>query len=501
MTKLSTAGPLSCPVHIAQFTIGHLLCMRAGNLKGLNMKSVVLGLVLSVFVNFFMAPVSSAYAQDRLHDKQPYQVAQVGYEIYIDNRGRRYLIDPETGEAVGRANRNARFSRNDKNRVQRELRKLERRGRLEQEINGLFEIFPNREQRQDRLSRRRQRDDGYFLRKRGSRNRASNDRRYFNRETDQQPPSATTQEEEVARLPGYNQPVKRVPSPNGLRKPKFNTAQMTRLQVFLDREGFSPGVIDGKWGSNVSKAAASWKQSTGSNADLRNATTLNKLAARSGGDVFASHTITAKDTSGPFVKNVPADYAKKAELESLSYTSVLEMLAEKFHMSQTYLRKLNPGKNFNRAGTTIQVVSPGSVATQKVHYIIADKSRKQVRTYGRNGKLVTAYPATIGSVATPSPTGTHEVARIAVNPDYTYNPKVNFQQGKNDKILRIPPGPNGPVGSVWIALSKPTYGIHGTPNPSTIGKTNSHGCIRLTNWDALELVKLVTKGVTVEFVE
>ena len=102
-----------------------------------------------------------------------------------------------------------------------------------------------------------------------------------------------------------------------------------------------------------------------------------------------------------------------------------------------------------------------------------------------------AYPATIGSSDTPSPTGTHEVARIAFNPEYTYNPNVNFKQGDNSQILTIPPGPNGPVGSIWIALSKPTYGIHGTPDPSKIGKTESHGCVRLTNWDAAELAKLV----------
>ncbi|MDP3897456.1 MAG: L,D-transpeptidase, partial [Mesorhizobium sp.] len=130
-----------------------------------------------------------------------------------------------------------------------------------------------------------------------------------------------------------------------------------------------------------------------------------------------------------------------------------------------------------------------------------DKAQKQVLAYDAYDKLVAAYPATIGSADTPSPTGTHAISRIALNPNYTYNPKINFKQGENDKVLRIPPGPNGPVGSVWIALSKPTYGIHGTPEPSKIGKTNSHGCVRLTNWDAQELAKLVSKGVTVEFIE
>lgn len=121
--------------------------------------------------------------------------------------------------------------------------------------------------------------------------------------------------------------------------------------------------------------------------------------------------------------------------------------------------------------------------------IVAHKGIKQVFAYGEDGALIAAYPATIGSTDTPSPSGTHTVERVALNPGYTYNPKINFRQGQNDKILQIPPGPNGPVGTVWIALSKPTYGIHGTPEPSKIGKTNSHGCIRLTNWDATELAK------------
>src|SRR5690606_32537873 len=106
----------------------------------------------------------------------------------------------------------------------------------------------------------------------------------------------------------------------------------------------------------------------------------------------------------------------------------------------------------------------------KVARIVADKSARQVRAYGEDGRLVVAYPSTIGSEATPSPSGTHTVERIALDPQYTYNPKINFQQGNNTRVLTIPPGPNGPVGTVWIALSKPTYGIHGTPDPSKIGK-------------------------------
>ena len=170
-------------------------------------------------------------------------------------------------------------------------------------------------------------------------------------------------------------------------------------------------------------------------------------------------------------------------------------------MDEDYLKALNPDANFNRPGTIIRVANIGKPITQQVARIVADKGKKQVFAYDADGKLVAAYPATIGSTDTPSPTGTHAVSRVAFNPNYTYNPKINFKQGDNDKVLTIPPGPNGPVGSIWIALDKPTYGIHGTPDPSKIGKTESHGCVRLTNWDAQELAKLVKPGVIVEFVD
>lgn len=185
----------------------------------------------------------------------------------------------------------------------------------------------------------------------------------------------------------------------------------------------------------------------------------------------------------------------------MAYTSVAEMLGEKFHIDEAYLKEINPGVNFNQPGSVVKVPNLGKPVRAKVARIIADKGRKQVRGYDENGKLVVAYPSTIGSSDNPSPSGIVQVERIAINPNYTYNPKINFKQGNNDKVLTIPPGPNGPVGTVWIALSKPTYGIHGTPAPSRIGKTSSHGCVRLTNWDAEELAKLVKPGVTVEFTE
>ena len=276
--------------------------------------------------------------------------------------------------------------------------------------------------------------------------------------------------------------------------------RIAQLQILLDRAGVSPGVIDGHMGGNVDKALAAYRELTGTRISMIDYATVEAELAARGGEPFVDYTITPEDVAGPYVASIPSDYSQKAQLEAMSYTSVGEMLAERFHMSEAYLKDLNKGIEF-RPGAVIKVANVGADVTRKVAKIIADKGREQVRAYDEAGRLVVAYPATIGSSDTPSPTGTHTVERIALDPEYTYNPKINFTQGNNTKVLRIPPGPNGPVGSVWIALSKPTYGIHGTPDPSKIGKTNSHGCIRLTNWDAQELAKLVSKGVTVEFHE
>ncbi len=277
--------------------------------------------------------------------------------------------------------------------------------------------------------------------------------------------------------------------------------QVARIQILLDRYGVSPGVIDGRMGDNVNKAIAAWRDKTGIALRTYDDVAIEAALAESGGDAFVAYEITPMDAAGPFVASVPEDYGEKAQLDRLGFTTVTEMLGERFHMDEAYLKALNPRVDFSKPGTIVKVANVGANMTGKVARIVADKGRKQVRGYDEAGKLLVAYPATIGSSDNPSPVGTHSVERIAFDPEYTYNPKVNFQQGANDKVLRIPPGPNGPVGTIWIALSKPTYGIHGTPEPSRIGKTNSHGCVRLTNWDAAELAKMVGKGVSVEFLE
>ena len=284
-------------------------------------------------------------------------------------------------------------------------------------------------------------------------------------------------------------------------KGRKSKLEIAALQVFLDREGASPGVIDGRMGSNVSKAIRAYERITGETLDPNDTEDILTRLGLNGGLPIMTYEITAADAAGPYVASIPEDYSLKAQLPSLAYTSVTEALAEKFHMDENYLKELNPGVDFTIPGTHVKVINPGAERKGIVARIVADKARKQVFAYDEAGQLIASYPASIGSSDTPSPSGLHAVARVAFDPNYTYNPKINFQQGNNTKVLTIPPGPNGPVGTIWIALDKPTYGIHGTPEPSRIGRSQSHGCIRLTNWDATELARMVKPGVMVEFVD
>lgn len=275
-----------------------------------------------------------------------------------------------------------------------------------------------------------------------------------------------------------------------------------KTQILLDRAGTSPGVIDGYDGENYRKALRVFEEINGFPVDGKlDDQVWQLLAGAFPSPVIKQYTIAPSDTAKPLSPAIPVDYGEKAEMERLGYTSMREMFAERFHMDEDLLDQLNPDADFAAPGTVIIAADTTSPEPKSaVARVNIDASAGLVRAYDETGRIVAAYPATIGSAENPSPRGTHEVSGVALDPTYTYNPDKNFQQGDNEQVLTLPPGPNGPVGSVWIDLSKPTYGIHGTPEPAKIAKTNSHGCVRLTNWDATELAEMVSPGTIVEFV-
>lgn len=273
---------------------------------------------------------------------------------------------------------------------------------------------------------------------------------------------------------------------------------IVHLQILLDRAASSPGVIDGYYGENVTKAVAGFEAMQGLPADGKlDPEVIGRLSDDM--PVIQPYVISEADAAG-LVDSIPEDYSEQAEMDHLAYTSVAEKLSERFHMDIDLLKALNPDSAF-AVGETVWVAMPGAPKQGTVKRIEARKRAGQVLAFAEDGSMLAVYPATIGSEESPSPSGTHKVKGVARMPPYIYNPEINFQQGDNNQELTLPSGPNGPVGIVWIDLSKPTYGIHGTPEPSLIGKSGSHGCVRLTNWDAGELAAMVKPGVIVEFRE
>ena len=273
-----------------------------------------------------------------------------------------------------------------------------------------------------------------------------------------------------------------------------------RAEVMLDRLHVSPSVIDGKTGTNFEHALETYEKEN----DLHVTKALDKdvwdsLVERAGAPVLIDYTLSDTDVAGPFFPDLPKDYAKLAALKTIGYRNVAQKLGAKFHMGEDLLAALNPGVDLGKSGAHILVAdTAGPPVRGRIERIFVDKGRSQVFGYDAKGRVLLAVPATIGSQELPSPSGTYKVKGVAWNPIYYYNPK-NFLQGDNHEKLRLPPGPNNPVGSVFIALTKPTYGLHGTPDPSAIDKTASHGCVRMTNWDATELAHLVHAGIKVSF--
>ena len=291
-------------------------------------------------------------------------------------------------------------------------------------------------------------------------------------------------------------------------KGDVNGPSVLKAQVLLDRANYSVGPIDGRWGKN-SEIAVYWFQEqhglepTG---DVDEPTFRAMAAAAGNGPALANYSVTAEDTTGPFV-TIPEDVYEQAKLDCMCYESVAEKLAEKFHTTIETLELLNPQVRLREAQAGQTILAPAvrapaaeSAAKDIARFAISIKGN-YFHGHDASGNIVFHAPTTLGSKYDPSPTEALKVVKTAFNPEFKYQPKLFAEVPDDEPEADLQPGPNSPVGVVWMALSKPHYGIHGTRDPDSIGYASSHGCVRLTNWDALDVARRTAEGTRVEFVD
>jgi lipoprotein-anchoring transpeptidase ErfK/SrfK len=304
----------------------------------------------------------------------------------------------------------------------------------------------------------------------------------------------------------------------GTTAAKDKMAEALRIQVMLDRAGFSPGAIDGRVGPSTRKALAAYQKQAGE-------------TPQAPFEPLTRYRITPEDAAGPFVEEIPKDLVDQAKLPHLGYRSIVEALAERYHATPALLQQLNPNVRFaegdeivvpnveplvipSTAQQTAQgrgregapappAKATGATGTTGAADVVVtvSKGASALTVADASGRVIFYAPVTTGSENDPLPIGEWKVNGVSLNPPFNYNPKLFWDAKPADTKAKIPPGPNNPVGLVWIDLSKEHYGIHGSPEPSTIGRTESHGCVRLTNWDALKLAGMVKPGTRVVFTQ